>query len=409
MRHSLSYSHSDQALLRDPALDMCWDGLVVPGTLATYYFEGTGGFVLSRRVQYLIDPRTPLLQTIELQRPEPKVSHLKLAGIHDPDVVATWPAEEIPRAHWEDGRWPDVVRRVLEFQTTYSTSATAKMDKYNQLLREAGRPREELVEGDDPLDPMRLVPPYWAVEGSEDPWWTLSRDAIALAVEEQPGQVMPIVALRSDPIADLSVFEELIDDLPDGCEEIFCWASNWSEADASDEDVQGWLDAVEAGKRRGVRVHNLYGGYLSVLLTARGLAGLNHGVGYSESRDSRRLSATGGPPARYYVPALREFFSVPNAQPVVDHLPPEWACGCGVCDQARAADGRPQVGRLGTEGLKRHFLIARHQEFERVDGGLDAELDSLVEVGEWVIENERRILPAVHGERLLAWANAVRP
>jgi hypothetical protein len=408
MRHSLSYSHSDQALLRDPQLDECWDGLVVPGTLATYYFEGTGGFVLARRVPYLIDPRTPLLQTIALRRPAPKASHLKLAEIHDPAVVPTWPTEEIPRSHWEDGRWPEVVARVLEFQTTYSTSATAKIDKYNQLLLEAGRPRADIVV-DQPLDPLRLVPPYWAVSGRTDPWWALSRQAIEIALEEHPGQVMPIITLRSEPVSDPRVFRELVSDLPDGCDDVFCWASNWSEPDAAVADIEGWLTAVEAGDQRGVRVHNLYGGYLSVLLTARGLAGLNHGVGYSENRDSRRLSSTGAPPARYYIPILHEFFTVPNAQPVIDHLPVEWACNCRVCDQVRDDEGRPQVGRLKPEALKRHFLISRHHEFVRVDASLDEETTALAEVGRWVVDNEQDFLPASHGQRLLAWAAAVNP
>jgi hypothetical protein len=406
LRHSLSYSHSDQALLRDPQLDECWDGLVVPGTLATYYFEGTGGFVLARRVPYLIDPRTPLLQTIVLRRPVPKASHLKLAEIHDPTVVPTWPAAEIPRSHWEDGRWPQVVERVLDFQIAYSTSATAKIDKYNALLLEAGRPRGD---AQGPLDPLRLVPPYWSVSDITDPWWALSRQAIEIGLARHPGRVMPVIALESDPVPVLERFGELLADLPDGCDEVFCWASNWSEADATAADVDAWLAAVESGDQRGARVHNLYGGYLSVLLTARGLAGLNHGVGYSESRDSRRLAATGAPPARYYVPALREFLTVPNAQPVLDHLPAEWACGCRMCDQVRDQDGRPQVGRLNTEALKRHFLICRHAEFVRVDAGFDDELANLMEVGQWVVDNERPFLPASHGERLLAWADAVRP
>lgn len=403
MRHSLSYSHSDQALLRDPALDDCWDGLVVPGTLATYYFEGTGGFVLTRRVPYLIDPRTPLLQTIELRRPEPRASHLKLAEIHDPSVVPTWPDTEIQRHHWEDGRWQDVVRRVLDFQRSYSSKATAKVDKYNDLLAQAGRP----VVNADPEDPLRLVPPYWAVDSIDDPWWTLCFAAIEQALDGYPdNKLMPVLTLRAD--IEISTLADLLNDLPDGCDDVYCWVSDWDEADATRADIHGWLDAVEAGNDRGIAVRNLYGGALSVLMTGRGLAGVNHGVGYSETRDSRRLSATGGPPARYYVPALREFLTVPNAQPVVDHLPAEWACDCAVCAQVTAADGRPQVGRLRPEALKRHFLIARHREFERVVAGFDAELDDLVKVGGWVAENERDFLPASHGRRLLAWESALR-
>jgi hypothetical protein len=401
VRHSLSYTHADQVLLRDVVLDQCWDGLVVPGTLATFYFRGTGGFVLTLPKPYLLDPRTPLLQTIEIQRPAPKASHLELAKIHDPEVVATWPDVEIQRAHWEDGRWLAVVRRVLEFQTTYSTSATQKIDKYNDLLLEAGR--QPMIGAATP--PVHLIPPYWAVSGRADPWWVLTREAVAIALADHPGQIMPIVTLRSG--ASLELFAELIDDLPEGCGHLYCWASDWNEADATEEDVEGWYGAIMAGAQRGISVRNLYGGYLSVLMTAKGLAGINHGIGYSESRDSDRLSATGAPPTRYYLSALREFFSVPSAQPVIDHLPAEWACDCDVC--ARVADeyGRPQIGRLSTQQLKRHFLIARHREFLRVDAGLAPELANLREVGQWVAEHERRFLPARHGERLLGWADAV--
>lgn len=404
MRHSLSYSHSDQVLLRDPGLDHCWDGLVVPGTLATYYFEGTGGFVLTRGVPYLLDPRTPLLQTIEVRRATPKASHLKLAEIHDPEVVETWPEHEIALSHWQDGRWPEVVERVLDFQETYSGSATAKVDKYIELLRLAGRP---LGDESPPEDPLRLVPPYWAVEGVNDPWWRLTREAIEIALETREGQLLPIIAIREH--VDVSVLAELINDLPDGCDDVFCWASNWNEADASSDDVDGWLSAVLAGDRRGIAVRNLYGGALSVLLTARGLAGVNHGVGYSESRDSRRLSATGAPPTRYYMPALREFFTVPNAQPVIDYMPADWACRCAVCSLVTADDGRPEVGRLNTEGLKRHFLLCRHVEFERSDQDFEADVADLSEVGQWVVDNARDFLPASHGTRLLRWAVAIAP
>ena len=101
---------------------------------------------------------------------------------------------------------------------------------------------------------------------------------------------------------------------------------------------------------------------------------------------------------------------MPNAQPVIDHLPAEWACECPVCQHVADENGRPQVGRLNTEQLKRHFLIARHREFIRVADAFDAELADLEAVGRWVVANARSgFLPARHGERLLVWAQAVGP
>jgi hypothetical protein len=51
-----------------------------------------------------------------------------------------------------------------------------------------------------------------------------------------------------------------------------------------------------------------------------------------------------------------------------------------VCDQVRDSDGKPQVGRLNTEGLKRHFLLARHEELVQVDENLVTALNELREV-----------------------------
>jgi hypothetical protein len=350
----------------------------------------------------LIDPRTPLLQTLDVRRGPPKKSHLKLAEIHDDDVIATWPDYEIEREHWEDGRWPRVVESVLNFQLVYSGSATAKVSKYLQLLRDAGRNPAVA----DPPDPQWLVPPYWAVESPADPWWTLTREAAQLAAAAHGRRVTPIVTLRND--IPIFMFSELIHTLPDGITDVFCWSSDWQEATATETDIRGWIDVVESAARQGVRVRNLYGGYLSVLLTAKGLAGLNHGVGYSEARDYRRLSTTGAPPTRYYVPALREFVTVPTAQPVIDHLPAEWSCPCPICQAVADEDGRPRIGGLKPEALKKHFLLARHAEFERVARSFADELGSLDEVGAWVVANSRPFLAAGEGTRLRRWAAIMR-
>jgi len=95
--------------------------------------------------------------------------------------------------------------------------------------------------------------------------------------------------------------------------------------------------------------------------------------------------------------------------PVIDHMPAEWSCHCAVCSAVRAEDGRPEVGRLNTEALKRHFLLCRHAEFERADQDFDADVSNLSEVGQWVVDNETDLLPESHGLRLLVWADALTP
>lgn len=373
--HWLSYSNSDQSLLRNPDLEGCWDALMVPGTLAAYYFQGTGGFVLSRGRPYAIDPRTPLLQELPLARPAPRASHLALADIHDPEAVAFWPAREISLSHWQDGRWPRVVANVLGFQEQYASSASEKVGKYEALLAEArGQPADQTA---PKPAPFRFIPPYWAALDARDPWWHLTRDAIVLALEHlAPVAIQPILCVRETTPA--SEFAALLAEIPVEVTQVFLWKSQWDETEASQQDIASWGHVIESAQSRGTRVSNLYGGYLSVLLTGVGLDGLNHGVGYSERRDARRLGATGAPPARYYVPALRRFLTVPTAEAVVAHLPPEWSCTCDVCGGVTAP------GALSTDHLKQHFLFSRAAEIRRTRADIGAELEALREVARWL-------------------------
>jgi hypothetical protein len=213
--------------------------------------------------------------------------------------------------------------------------------------------------------------------------------------------VTPILALTKE--TPINRFVELLGDLPDDCESVFCWRGSWDESMATTADIVGWHETALSGHGYGVAVRNLYGGYLSVLLMGVGLDGLNHGIGYSEQRDARRLGATGAPPTRYYVPALRCFVSRANAQPVMDALPTSWACDCTVCEDVKQ-NGIPVVDRLSVEDLKRHFLICRFREIRRVQDDLERELDRLSEVARWLTAHVLPgVVPAGIGPRLALW------
>ena len=205
-----------------------------------------------------------------------------------------------------------------------------------------------------------------------------------MVVARAVGDVRPILALHE--AAEVATFVELIEELPSSIGEVFCWRGSWDEATATQEDVKGWVSAVHVAADHGISLTNLYGGFLSVLLTGLGLAGLNHGIGYSESRDVRRLGETGAPPTRYYVPAVHSFLTVPAAQPLIDHLPAAWACQCDVCSEVQEG-GRPVVARLTPTQRKRHFLLARQQELQAVSEGLEDCLSDMRAIAEWLEEN----------------------
>jgi len=413
--HWLSYSNSDQAVLRDPDRDLLWDRLVVPATLATYYKQGTGGFVLELRRPFVIDPRTPIIQPIDVTRPpEARASHRTLAAVHDPEVCEIWastehtPGEEIPVEFWTDERWRSAVDRVLRFQRDFRREASDKRAKYAELLREAGHDLDAPVAG-----PWRLIPPYWAVGHRDDRWWTLTRAAIRQAQEfaaTHDERIVPIVCAAHD--SSPTLLASLINDLPEGLDQVLCWRGGWDEALASTPDVLAWQEIIQAGAEHGIAVHNLYGGALSVAMIGLGLAGVNHGVGYSENRDERRLAQTGAPPMRYYMPTLRTFFTVPTAQESLTKLGTKHWCRCPICDPV---DG--EIVGLSNEELKAHFLECRAREFRGADDlrgnidDLDGVANELFERFSPHNEDEDRPDPFEHlyerAKVLRAWAEAL--
>jgi hypothetical protein len=164
--------------------------------------------------------------------------------------------------------------------------------------------------------------------------------------------------------------------LPRGLDQVLCWRGGWDETLATSADVLSWQKTIEVGGEHGVAVHNLYGGALSVAMIGLGLAGVNHGIGYSESRDERRLAQTGAPPMRYYMPTLREFQTVPTAQLSLSKLGSEHWCRCPIC-----ADLAGEVLGMSNEELKAHFLHCRAREFAAADD-LRANIDDFDRVAE---------------------------
>lgn len=403
----LSFSNSDQRVLCEETHGILWDALVVPGTLATYYKQGVGGYVLARRKPFVIDPRTPLIQPQSplRPRPTPRASHKTLAGIHDEHVGELWSeGREVPLEAWTDDRWESTVRSVLEFQTSFETAAAEKIDKYERMLRDAGMDLDIPING-----PERLVPPYWSVRGAQDAWWRLSKSAITQALGSHGGtKLMPVLCVASDSAT--STFSDLIADLPEGIDRVFCWRGSWDEAKATPEDVDGWLGAIDAAAMRGIDIINMYGGALSVLLGGRGLAGVNHGVGYSESRSEERLGSTGAPPMRYYVPRLRQFLPVPQAQRALELLAEptdDWRCECAVCRDLQT------IVDLKTDALKQHFLLCRRGEFEAVGASFEDAVEAVRTDGERLIERFEdfddgfETVLAKRGRVLVGWAKSV--
>ena len=366
--HYLTYGATDQRTVRK--LQDSFTGLIVPGTVAAFQREGTGGFVLTlsatqASTPYLIDPRFPLFQK---QLAEPKQSHIELASVlGDPSLVCRDRDPE-PRDFTPE-RVDLIARSWVEFNRGYPTAANAKFDKYADRLNEP-------VIRQQAKSPQFVLAPYTMAIGSDDPWWEVSRMLYERTRHHlgDAGDCIRVLA-ATNPAGLL----RLTRDLPDS--RFSVWVSGLDELGSDPALLHDYAKGLQE-VRDDVQMFALYGGFFSVLLSAIGLRGSCHGIGFGESRAYPQLQRSGPPPPRYYVPTLHRYVLPDLAYQLWLQDSTLVECTCRVCD------GLPPV-ELDYHSLMMHSVLCRAREIqdwvgadlpwiiERLKGEHRAYLDSL--------------------------------
>jgi len=363
--HLLSYGAADQHTVRE--LRGAYDGLLVPGTVAAFQREGTGGFVLTlsaseARTPYVIDPRSPLFQQVI---DEPKKSHVSLRGILGLPADADYVKDP---AKFGQPLVEEVANNWAQFNCHYQAKAGAKFEKYAKRL---GTPDLKL---ETASAPELVLAPYFVANELYDPWWDLSsrlhaatRAAVARLAPGKP-------CVRVVATEDAGALSSLLSSLEEA--HLFVWVSDLNEAKASVGELTAYGRAIRDATARGQSLVALYGGFFAVLLATVGLRGVSHGIGYGEHRNWIELPQSGPPPARYYLPEAHCYVR-PELADVL------WGaqvtrCDCPVCKAAppilleyhdlmmhsvhcRAQEIRAWQGLSSQEAAAR--LVAEHKDF----------------------------------------------
>ncbi len=338
--HYVSYGATDQETLRQ--LRGAYTGVLVPGTLAAFQQQGTGGFVLSlsgslAKVTYSIDPRFPLFQQ---KLPEPKKSHLALAAAFRDDGLVV--SDRAPKPEdFDSRRLAGIAQAWTDFNLGYKSASSAKFDKYAKRLG------EDLTVS-AARSPSVILAPYFIQ--LDDQWAAHSRE-LSTRTAEAVGSgtpVAPVVAVAESKSLGAALAAET-------SSVVAIWVSNLNEMTCTALELQDYYTAIRAAASRGTSLFALYGGFSTVLALSLGLRGFSHGIGYGEYRNWRELPTSGPPPARYYAPALHRYLRQDIAQSIYQVDQALAACACSVCD------GRPPL-LLDYHELMQHSVLARHDE-----------------------------------------------
>lgn len=348
-QHYVSYGATDQQTIRELAGSI--DGLVVPGTVAAFQRQGTGGFVLTLSAtsvapSYVIDSRFPLFQQ---SLPSPKASHLALAELlGHPELVTQ---DEPDPTDFSASVIESIATHWVDFNHGYTTDVSEKFSKYSARL-------EEEVEEPNVQAPLAILAPYVVASGPADSWWGMS-DRLFLETRSVAPDTLRVVA-ASSPRA-LTELLATIDDT-----QVVVWISNLDELDAEARTLSAYATAIRNADSAGQATFALYGGFFSVLLSSQGLRGSSHGIGFGEYRNWVELPRSGPPPARYYLPILHRYVGPEVAYQFWLAAPETSQCGCSECD------GAPPIA-LDYQSLMKHSVLCRAEEVEDWVG-----LDALV-------------------------------
>lgn len=419
-QHLMAFGNSDQASFRDPRVRDCFDVMTVPGTIASYYDEATAAFVLSSKVPYLIDPRTPLFQD---DLAAPRASHFTLAEWHGPSVRARLPASGLasfPSSFFTSAVVDEMVAEVIDRQRSYAGNAprvTKKLDRYAQLLAQAMNEQHAQVPAGGPSAPVAVLAPYFAVTGAADPWFAVVQQVWArcLALPD-PKAISPVLcvgprqeqgAAGAVTVDGVTVLGELLARLPAGLSDrCYVWITNFDERTVDEAQLRRLWTTVRS-QPAGRELVNLYGGFFSICLRYAGLAGFGNGLTYSESRAWPALASTGSAPPRYYLRDLHLFLPPAAAQAVIA-AEPAFACPCGACAEIRAQG--QTVASMPYHSLKRHFAHARQWELDQVASSPPSAVAALLADAKRRLDAVRASLPkgvSPHADHLTRWANVL--
>lgn len=341
--HYLSYGASDQETVTELRKPEVYDGLLVPGTVAAFQKEGTGGFVLSlsassARIPYAIDPRSPLFQQ---ELVAPKKSHESLARI----LGLPEDYEPVPES-FTDSLVETIAANWVNFNGKYQEEAGGKFAKYAKRLGEEG------LVLDSASPPHIILPPYFVANSVDDPWWSLTTKIYDATCNAARQLVPDKKCIRVVATEHATALDGLCGALAKDAE-LVVWVSDLNELRATASELVAYGEAIEQAEKRGQKVFGLYGGFFSVLLGSTGLRGISHGIGYGESRNWIELPQSGPPPKRYYVEPFHRYVS----QEFAERL---WKAGIYRCECPVCGSTSPLL--LEYHDVMKHSVYVRHKE-----------------------------------------------
>lgn len=288
---------------------------------------------------FALDPRTPAFQCKPAMAVDPRTdkirtSYLRLAARHGGPIWHRF-------SRLEPVKPEDISRSSCE------TIASGLID----LQKAAG--------------PEVLLPPYFAVEGPQDPWIQVNRWMFEAACGAEDGAVYMPFAIHSSLLADRDQLDRVSETyLELGAPGYAVWPVGLNEMGASAEELDGLAHLLGSLPSRSF---TLYGGYFTMLLCALNRQSFSSGPCFYERRDMMIAPPLEfRPRCRYYLPPLYQKVD-PVSAVVFYRLISDMGMDprlCPACLRNLGNGGFDGIAGMPDLDIFEHNLMAKRDEIE---------------------------------------------
>ncbi len=387
---------ADKDIIADPAIKALYDAIVIPAHILAFFHEALPAFLYGLEKPYIVDPMTYMYQSVRSYSDEwgTRRSARKLAEAYGGEFARM--VAEAAESHGTDvqgegrsaeGSGEQRTLRLLNPENILASLGRGCVVFQDEVVADVVRRlvgRYVAVSRTLPT-PAVLLAPYFYFKSVRDPWYAacVTLQGAALDEAQRRGtQILPVICTQVACLEEAFQREALLADCGRWpADVVVLWLNGFSQSGAQEPQIRALADFVgELHAQHKKQTLMLYGGYMCMLMTGNGLAGVSHGMLYGEHKEVRRLPPGGPPPDRYYFPLFHDFRKMSHAVRIMQEVdsPVDLMCECPICSEVLAGDPRNLPLMWRTAALKRHFLQARNNEKEATRGtALPEALDAL--------------------------------
>jgi hypothetical protein len=390
-------THTEKHFFYESPYNDLYDGIFINGNMLAYTPDSIVGFLLQidgdKRI--IIDPQTHAFQhnceLIKNKKGDGVKSSLEsLAKLYGDSVLLNLTNLQpiTPNYFSNQASIEDFCQKVGQFQIEKVAEVTNGREekKYIDFAKAANAIKEECKIKD-------IVAPYFYIDSVDSPWIDINISLInetknVFSKINNINSVLAQIVLSQQVLNDGRLGEIIEKYKSSNCDEYLIWVDGFSEDEQSVSSLKNFILLVTELASTSKRVTNLYGGYLSIILTkfSNGLSAVSHGLEYGESRGVVPVGG-GLPMAKYYfLPLHRRLKQAVFTDLIIEN---GWRtgalnvyfeaniCNCSSCKEVEKFFDSYPIKRGGRtyyypttkakEHSLKHYLHCKEKEFKQIE------------------------------------------